>query len=59
MLRTLVPSVIRRVCAAANVSASTGSMQRLKYSGSEPSGVAGYGVRGASGYSRRSATQSE
>ena len=59
MLRTLVPSVIRRVWAAANVSASTGSIDRLKYSGRTPSAVAGYGERGATGARSRSATQAE
>jgi hypothetical protein len=41
MFTTLDPRVILRVCPDTKVRASTGSMQRLKYSGKWPSGVTG------------------
>src|SRR5262249_29247947 len=55
-LRTPVPSAMRPVCAAANVSVSRGSSTLLYWTGKEPS-PSGYGARGLSGQSMRSRTQ--
>src|ERR1700688_3691197 len=51
MFITLVPSATFFVRAATNVSASSGSRTCLYSSGSEPSGVTGYGDCGFTGHS--------
>src|SRR5262249_8497222 len=53
-LRTLVPSAMRRVCAAANVNVSNGSSTLLYLTGRGPPA---YGSRGLIGHSNRSRTQ--